>query len=185
VVRVTDGESTTADQELSLVIAPAPLSLLLQELNEGKVGLQYEHTFAARGGVSPYTWTNTSPLPAGLSLDPDGLLTGFPEVEGTYTLALQVEDSLGSRAGRDYNLAIALVDLMLLAGNQTIGEIEAEGFKLTFSTDTAGRYGFDVSQDLVSWATLYEFEIVSGPTNLIDATAGEVPWRYYRVVLLR
>lgn len=43
-----------------------------------KVGQSYTFSFAALGGLSPYTWSATSSPPPGLSLKPDGTLSGIP-----------------------------------------------------------------------------------------------------------
>lgn len=50
-------------------------------------------------GVPPYTFSIIAgALPTGLSMDSDGLVTGLPTVEGTFTWTVQVEDSEGNIA---------------------------------------------------------------------------------------
>lgn len=48
----------------------------------------------ARGGSVPYTWSARG-LPAGLSLTPDGVLTGTTGASGTHEVELTVVDKLG------------------------------------------------------------------------------------------
>ena len=49
---------------------------------------------AATGGISPCTWTlSAGSLPAGLTLKPDGTITGKPKASGTSTFTAEVADS--------------------------------------------------------------------------------------------
>jgi hypothetical protein len=45
--------------------------------------------------VAPYTWSliDGTQLPAGLSLSPDGSITGVPEARGSAWFAVQVADA--------------------------------------------------------------------------------------------
>ncbi|MDQ6704655.1 MAG: putative Ig domain-containing protein, partial [Acidobacteriota bacterium] len=54
----------------------------------------YSISFAASGGVAPYTWSQVSgTLPPGLSLAPNGSLAGTPSTPGNYTFSIQAADS--------------------------------------------------------------------------------------------
>src|SRR5438445_529497 len=49
------------------------------------VGMAYSFTFAADGGLTPYSWSVASGvLPAGLKLDTGGSLTGTPTAAGQF-----------------------------------------------------------------------------------------------------
>jgi CSLREA domain-containing protein len=60
------------------------------------VGLTYGSGFAAKGGVSPYTFaTSSGSLPPGLILDPaTGGISGTPTAVGVYSFTGQVTDSV-------------------------------------------------------------------------------------------
>ncbi len=61
-----------------------------------RVGLAYGSGFAAKGGVSPYTFaTSSGNLPPGLILDPaTGAISGMPTAVGVYSFTGQVTDSV-------------------------------------------------------------------------------------------
>lgn len=57
------------------------LRVLTATLPEGQVGIPYEATLSASGGNGVHTWDLarfSSALPAGLSLSPDGVISGTP-----------------------------------------------------------------------------------------------------------
>lgn len=62
---------------------------------DGTVGLPYRLALDASGGIGrPYTWSLTSgALPPGLTLSPDGSLTGTPTRAGTSLFTTSVTDS--------------------------------------------------------------------------------------------
>ncbi len=64
-------------------------------LPNGMVGAAYSATLAAAGGKAPYTFTLASgSLPGGLTLDPDGAISGpISGQAGSYSFTVQVTDS--------------------------------------------------------------------------------------------
>ena len=63
----------------------------------GTVGTAASLQLSATGGTAPYTWS-VSGLPAGLSANSSGLISGTPTTPGTSTVTATVTDS-GSRTG--------------------------------------------------------------------------------------
>ncbi len=74
---------------------PSPVSITTTSLPNGTVGTAYASTFAATGGVTPYTWAVTvGSLPAGLALNAaTGGISGTPTSAGNATFTVQVSDS--------------------------------------------------------------------------------------------
>lgn len=59
-----------------------------------EVGLEFHILFHAKGGITPYRWSVADgDIPDGLSLTPDGFLSGRPTRPGTFIFTLRVEDS--------------------------------------------------------------------------------------------
>jgi hypothetical protein len=59
---------------------------------EATKGEAYSFQFTASGGTSPYNWTATG-LPAGLSLSPNGFLSGTPTIAGSFNVTVTVSDA--------------------------------------------------------------------------------------------
>ena len=67
----------------------------------------YRQPLDAVGGVPPYRWQAATPLPDGLSLDPDaGVLAGMPLTPGAYVIRVVVSDSEGTTAAADLDLDV-------------------------------------------------------------------------------
>jgi hypothetical protein len=64
-------------------------------LPNGAVGVSYNATLTADGGVTPYTWSmDKGTLPAELSLDSiTGTISGVPTVRGDFTFTVKVSDN--------------------------------------------------------------------------------------------
>jgi hypothetical protein len=97
-VTVADSESPAmkaTSGTLSITVKPAPLKVTTTSLAAATGGKPYSATLAATGGVTPYTWSVSSgSLPPGLSLDSaTGVISGTPDVAGTYSFTVTVTDS--------------------------------------------------------------------------------------------
>ena len=94
-VKVTDTLNQSDTQALSIVISAA-LTITTNSLPDAEVGKPYDKPVQRSGGVAPFTWSVTPPLPDGLSLDPaTGHVIGTPAAgtDGNYTLTFTVQDS--------------------------------------------------------------------------------------------
>ncbi|MBZ5625856.1 MAG: putative Ig domain-containing protein, partial [Acidobacteriia bacterium] len=122
-VTVTDSAKKTATRNFSLVIIPAPLVISTAALPNGTVGVTYQASTAATGGVPPYTWTFTG-LPGGVSGAADGTLSGTPLAMGTFSVGATVTDSKGVTASKTFSVTIAPPPLVITTAsipNATVG----------------------------------------------------------------
>jgi hypothetical protein len=79
-----------------------------ENLPNGTLGQSYSTTLAASGGAAPYQWQLVSgTLPAGLTLDTGGDITGTPTTAGTASLVVRVTDSTGASVTGALMLQIA------------------------------------------------------------------------------
>lgn len=95
-VKVTDALAQSDTQNLSIAVSAALTITTTSPLPNAKVGNSYNQTLQRSGGVSPFTWSVTPPLPAGLNLDTSsGKITGTPAAgtAATYNLTFTVQDS--------------------------------------------------------------------------------------------
>lgn len=148
-VTVTDatGASSTSGA-LQIVVSSLALKTT-SPLPSGTVGVVYSGVqFAATGGTPPYTFSvaTGSTLPAGLTLDAAGNLTGTPTTEGNYSFGISVTDS-GSPAAVITNTFTLVVNpvqnLTLLTGPYafSFSGNNASGFVAAAGTITADGNG--------------------------------------------
>ncbi|WP_239133504.1 ExeM/NucH family extracellular endonuclease [Rugosimonospora africana] len=62
-------------------------------------------SLAASGGTAPYTWTATG-LPAGLSISPDGTISGTPTDAGTSSVTVTATDSTGAKGSATFSFQV-------------------------------------------------------------------------------
>jgi hypothetical protein len=89
---------TTASGPLEIV-SPSPLP-------PATVGQYYSQQIQAQGGVPPYRWTGQAP--AGLTLDPSGLLIGTPGApsNGLQSFSVTVIDHVGNQVSGTLSIAV-------------------------------------------------------------------------------
>ncbi len=98
--RLLAGGAVTLDSDnVSLCCAPITLTPATPALASGTVmlpsgtvGTAYSETIAASGGLGPYTFLPSSPF-SGMTLSPEGVLSGMPDKEGSYTFTVTATDS--------------------------------------------------------------------------------------------
>jgi hypothetical protein len=99
-----DDDTTTAAFTLSITAAPAITS---GPLPVATVGASYSVQLAAASGTPPYNWTVLSgPLPLGLVLLSNGLLSGIPSALGTTVTTIQISDAFGLRANAAFTIVV-------------------------------------------------------------------------------
>jgi hypothetical protein len=95
-VAVTDSEHppSVANRSFSLTIIPAP-QITTTSLPNGSIGVFYNATLAATGGIPPYSWTIVQGnLPSEITLNAtSGVVSGAPTSAGTSSFTVQVSDS--------------------------------------------------------------------------------------------
>jgi hypothetical protein len=105
---VADSLGATASRQFTIVVAVGLTIGTPPALPVAAVAFPYSYLLQAAGGAAPYTWTNpTGVPPPGLSLKPNGSLTGFPTTAGSYSFTVQVTDSLGHQASEQVSITVA------------------------------------------------------------------------------
>ena len=100
------GALTPATSVLFNVNCPT-ITLSPATLPNGATGVAYSQAIGASGGQAPYTFTITlGSLPAGLSLDPGGLLSGTPTGDGQSDFTVRATDATGCFGELAYSLVI-------------------------------------------------------------------------------
>jgi len=73
----------------------------------GQVGVAYSNQLTVTGGTSPFTWSvSAGTLPAGLTLNSSGLLSGTLTTVGSSTFTVRVVDGSGQSATQSVTLVV-------------------------------------------------------------------------------
>jgi putative Ig domain-containing protein/FG-GAP repeat protein len=114
-LQTTDSSSpaVTTSGALSLTITGSTVTITTASLPSGVVGTAYgSQTLNATGGTTPYSWSwsavGGSSLPPGLVLSSGGVITGTPTASGTFTVAVQAQDSSSLKQSANKSLSIVI-----------------------------------------------------------------------------
>lgn len=150
------------------ITVPAAPAVTTGALVAGTVGAAYSGAVAASGGIPPYTWTITSgTLPAGLTMNSAGAISGTPAEAGvgTINLTFKVTDAGTPNA---------------LSASATLGLTIAAAPSIAFTTTTLaqGTYksAYSASLAATGGAGALTYTLLSGtlPTGLSMSTAGAI-----------
>jgi len=108
-IKVTDQQGVSVSKTYKITVLKA-VSITTASLKAGAVTRSYTATLKATGGKLAYNWTldALNPLPSGLSLSANGIISGTPATgtAGIYNPTVIVTDALGGTAQRTLTLTI-------------------------------------------------------------------------------
>jgi hypothetical protein len=118
--RVTDG-CATVDLDTSITIYPAPI-LTTPATLFATTGALFSAQLAVSGGAPPFYFYTAGPLPFGLSLGYDGLISGTSYFDDTNSFEVQVYDNVGGGCTANLTIITSLLPLLdnpiVVAANQ-------------------------------------------------------------------
>ncbi|HYP05040.1 MAG TPA: putative Ig domain-containing protein [Bryobacteraceae bacterium] len=103
---VTDSTGNSAASGCNMVVMPSDFNITSCPLPAASVGVDYQQSLRSSGGSGTYLYTAVSGLPAGLTLNTNGLLSGRPREAGTGMLTVRVVDSQGRAATQPCSLPV-------------------------------------------------------------------------------
>ena len=107
-VQVVDSSSATATATFSIAIANGLVISTAPVLPSATVGVAYQLPLGAAGGTAPYQWSiTTGTLPAGLTFNAAGQISGTPTAAGTFTFTAQAADSASHQVSKAFTLSVA------------------------------------------------------------------------------
>ncbi len=167
-LKVTDANGKFATQSESLTITAAP-AITSPSLAGGEVSVAYTATPVVAAGTAPYTWSTSTPLPGGLSLNPStGAITGVPTVPGTFTFTLVVVDGAGVHASQSESVTVAALP-SAVGGGMVNGDVGVSVGRQLTTQGGIGPYAWRVSTgSLPVGITLSAAGMISG----VPADAG-------------
>ncbi|HST23743.1 MAG TPA: putative Ig domain-containing protein [Blastocatellia bacterium] len=112
-LRLSDQSGQTLTKTFSIDIDPAPqLTILSQNpLPLAAVGVPYRNDLKATSGSAPYEWDKKKnkkfgKYPEGITLSPDGVLSGTPTTQGVSNFTVRVVDSRGKKATKPLSIEV-------------------------------------------------------------------------------
>lgn len=76
-------------------------------LPSGATSQSYRAVLDAQGGAGPFVWSVAGNLPPGLTLTPEGIISGRPTAAGPYLFRLILNDSQGEPSAKPCSISIA------------------------------------------------------------------------------
>jgi hypothetical protein len=112
----------TKSVSISIVVAPATLSIVSASLPSGTNGAGYSNALQATGGTAPYTWSITSgSLPSGLSIGATtGVVSGTPTASGTFNFTASVTDTSNPTQTKSALVALVIAPTTLSITSATL-----------------------------------------------------------------
>lgn len=187
-IRATDVNNCTSNtQSFTIDITCATVAIDQTSLPDAIYNTPYSESLTQTGGVGTITYTMTGgALPAGLSMDAAGNITGTPTVgPGLYTIDVQAEDANGCQSavqtivlGANWPLAITLVDFSAraIADGNTMVNWETQHI------DGTEQFFVEHSTDGKNFTTVASVRAVKGQVKY-NATHNNAPEgvNYYRL----
>ncbi|MBL8174504.1 MAG: putative Ig domain-containing protein, partial [Bryobacterales bacterium] len=147
-VQVTDAVQNTASRVLTLSVVGSGLVITTQSLPQAVVNTVYTTALAATGGSgSGYTWSlaaGSNLLPTGLVLQNTGILSGTATAAATVTITVQVADSLGTTATKQFLLSVVANPLTITTSSPLPDASQGLPYTATLqaSGGSGSSYGF-------------------------------------------
>ncbi|MET4576926.1 IPT/TIG domain-containing protein [Ottowia thiooxydans] len=133
-----------------------PLILDSAAVPPAAVGEPYIHALSASGGVGPYSYSATGLPSSGLSMNPQGVITGTPSSAGNLDIEVTVTDSQSAVDTRSFSLQInasapALAFTSVPPANVRVGSAP---YIVTTNSDQSARLSLSVDSGSQSVCTI-------------------------------
>lgn len=180
-VRVSDQSGQSATASLSIDIDPAPQLTILSAnpLPQAAVGVPYRKDLQASAGASPYIWDKKKKVkkfgafPEGITLSPEGVLSGTPTTQGTSNFTVRVTDAQGKSASKPFTMEVGPPPPPLAIRTETLPQA-TQGLPYNARLEAAGGvgpYGWTIdSGTLPDGLTINSEGAISGRANQAGAT---------------
>lgn len=169
-VIATDAANKTGSRLYALTVNKAATLLIDATLADAVAWEQYSQTIGVSAGATPYVFTRIGgSLPAGLTLQSDGTLSGKAEATGTFHFTVEVRDRNGDSATASLTLQVKAPTITVTATIPSINFRQALGGTVSV-TGGIGPYTFrNAGAPLVGALTIAADGTVSGtPTAAGD-----------------
>ncbi len=179
-VRVTDSLAATADQFLSLTITNGPLQVTTLTLPKGTVSGSYNAQLGAGGGQPPYRWTlplGSAPLPPGLSLATNGIISGTCNTTGAFPFIVYLNDASSAFVYQPLQITVNPQPTL-----SSPAKPSATQFRFQVSGVAGQNYTIQVSTNLINWNSIAFTNAPTATFTVVLSQATNGPG-FYRVMV--
>jgi hypothetical protein len=132
------------------VISAEPLVIENLSLPKGLLRQEYHFNLRAKGGISPLAWEVTSgSLPEGITLSPDGVLSGVPTETGEFVFRVTITDSDKPPRQKTQELTLLVIAPLRLQWSRPPA---INGQKIEFAIKLSNETGEDFDLTLIAVA---------------------------------
>lgn len=144
-ITATDSRGCTGKRLYTVGIKCPNITVKPNSLHDGTVGDPYHRDMGAQGANPPVTFMVISGnLPDGLTLSPDGDLSGTPTTEGFFTFTIEAKDAYGCSGKRDYSIDVKCPDISLRPNNLSNGRVGQLYSRTISASGGNSPYSFEV-----------------------------------------
>ena len=178
-IKVSDSSTGTgapfsATNSYTLTVGAPAITVTPSTLPAATVATLYSQQLTASGGVAPYAYmVSSGNLPAGLTLNGSGLLSGTPTAAGSFTLTVQAEDAHQFTGTQAYTLTVASATVSL-----TPASLPNPMAELAYTTTLTAAGGTAPHTFSISSGTLPAGMTLNAATGVLSGTtnvAGSFP----------
>ena len=132
---VTDARGFTQSKSFSMIIASTmPTITTNSPLSNAFTRAPFNQTFTATGGTTPYTWSILNgALPAGITLNSNGLISGIPTETGSFNLTVQMIDAGDLTSTKSLSLTIDPSPITITTSSQLPGAVKSLAYIQTLN----------------------------------------------------
>lgn len=143
-------------------VAAVTITVSPSSLPTGTINTSYSQQLSASGGTSPYTYSTSSPLPAGVTLSSSGLLSGTPTQSGDYSLTIQVTDSASNSINVQRTLSVGSVNITISPSSLPSATQNTAFSQQLSASGGTGPYTYSATGSLPSGISLTSGGLLSG-----------------------
>ena len=169
------GKSVQKPLSIRVNIAPTPLAILTNSLPNGSINQLYIGVaLSPTGGTTPYTWglkAGTPPLPSGLTLGTNGVISGTPTVTSNATHTFTLTDATSLTVEKSLRLSISAIPLSITTTSLPRGTANQSFSTTLTATGGTGVYTWGLTGALPTGLALNASTgtisgIPTGPSNI-------------------
>jgi len=161
------------------------LQISTLSLTNSVVGLSYSEQLQASGSNPPFSWSLTpgsESLPSGLTLTSGGLISGVPNVSGTFYFSVRATDSTLIYTDQPLSIIVLPPALAAFVPN-SLHMLNNRVFQFQVSGPNGYYYIIETSTNLTDWTLLSSTSVFTNLFTITDNSASNSPTRFYRVAL--